>query len=117
MPSRGTCTSLRSGASEHHDQVEGAAPGSGQPPVPIQVKNFPGEMELGVLVDEKLNMTWLRTGNQHTTCILGSFPAVWAAGEREDTPSLFHSGETPHAEMPPTLRCPAQGRCGPAGST
>lgn len=62
MPSRGTCTSLRSGASEHHDQVEGAAPGSEQPLVPIQagdeqVKNCPGEMELGVLLDEKLNMT------------------------------------------------------------
>lgn len=61
-------------------------------------------------MDEKLNI-----GSPETTCILSSFPAAWAAGEREGSIPLFHSGETSPAEIPPALGSPAQERCGHAG--
>jgi len=71
---------------------------------------------LGVLVDEKLNMTCqCALAAQNAKHTLGCIPSSMASRSREGILSLLCSGETPLGVLHPALEPAAQDRHGPVG--
>jgi len=85
-------------------QVQGPAPGSGQPPLSFRledegVESSPAEKDLGVLVDEKLNMSHLcALAAQQANYILGCIKRSVASRSREVILPLCSTLVRPHLE-------------------
>ncbi|PKU43420.1 rna-directed dna polymerase from mobile element jockey-like [Limosa lapponica baueri] len=116
---------LEVGPCQHHEvqpgQVQGPAPGSGQCQAQIQVgqrmtESSPEE-DLGVLVDEKLNMTLQCTlTGQKASCILGCIKRCVASRSREVILPLYSALVRPHLEYCIQLWSPQHGKeHGPVG--
>lgn len=77
------------------------------------IKCSPGERDLGLLVDESLNMSQQCVlAAQKANCVLAASKEVWQQGEGGDFPPLFWFGETPSEVVHPALEPPVQERCG-----
>jgi len=94
--------------------VQSPAHGSGQPPVSIQ--SSPAEKDLGVLVDENLDISrhCALTG-QKANHILGCIKSSMDGRSREVIP-LLHSGETSSGVLHSALEPSAQERHGAVGA-
>jgi len=80
------------------------------------IESSPPEKDLGVLVDEKLDMSWQCTlAALKASCILGCIKRSVASRAREGILSLY-SGETPLGVLRPALEPPAQEGHGPVGA-
>jgi len=78
------------------------------------MESSPEEKHLGVLVDEKLNMTWQCVlAAQKANCVLGCMKRSVASRVREVILPLLHSGETLSGVLRPALEPSAQDRRGP----